>query len=39
MLAVGTDSAKAVDHTVVMEEVATAYCHALTIRPPKHPQP
>ena len=34
MLAVGTDSAKAVDHTVVMEEVATAYCHALTIRPP-----
>jgi L-fuculose-phosphate aldolase len=34
MLAVGTDPAKAVDHTVVMEEVAAAYYHALTIRPP-----
>jgi ribulose-5-phosphate 4-epimerase/fuculose-1-phosphate aldolase len=34
MLAVGTDPAKAVDHTVVVEEVAAAYYHALTIRPP-----
>ena len=34
MLAVGTDPAKAVDHTIVMEEVAAAYYHALAVRPP-----
>jgi L-fuculose-phosphate aldolase len=34
MLAVGSDPAKAVDHTIVMEEVAAAYYHALAVRPP-----
>jgi L-fuculose-phosphate aldolase len=34
MLAVGTDPAKAVDHTIVMEEIAAAYYHALAVRPP-----
>jgi L-fuculose-phosphate aldolase len=34
MLAVGPDPATAVDRTIVMEEVAAAYYHALAVGPP-----